>query len=339
MRRRSGSRASARATPRISRRSRAWRRPCSFATRTTAFRASASCGATSARRPGARERPSRHGSRRRPAPASGRPRPLAATHEHGGGPVAVEVELTIKAPPRLAAICRAWARCPLVDGVLYYAPPPVSRAVQRAIDAAQAGDRVVVLPLARALQHRVARSSRAGGALRPKRGLASPARESHTRKGDPHVDQSRCPHRQLDPRSREPGAALGHYGLSSARGLQPRASRRGGRLGGAPQLLRRQRVRPAGRERTGTCTRAARSPSTGGSSGANGRRPTSSGARPSTSSPRRSSSSAGPSPSSAPRATRRATSRSRRWRASGRRPRRSRRRTPTAGQVDEALIF
>ncbi len=70
----------------------------------------------------------------------------------GCGPVAVEVELTVKAPPRLAAICRAWARCRLVDGVLYYAPPPVSRAVQRAIDEVQAGDRVVVLPLAGALQ-------------------------------------------------------------------------------------------------------------------------------------------------------------------------------------------
>ena len=120
---------------------------------TIASRASASCGATSVS-PAGRSR----------APASAR-RPTAgrcctgptsscgpATRRQGGGPVVVEVELTIKAPPRLAAICRAWARCPLVDGVLYYAPPPVSRAVQRAIDAAQAGERVVVLPLARALR-------------------------------------------------------------------------------------------------------------------------------------------------------------------------------------------
>jgi hypothetical protein len=66
----------------------------------------------------------------------------------GALPVVVEVELTIKAPRRLAAICRAWARCQLIDAVLYYAPPDVSRAVRRAIEDAHAGDRVVVLPLA-----------------------------------------------------------------------------------------------------------------------------------------------------------------------------------------------
>jgi len=64
-----------------------------------------------------------------------------------GEPVAVEVELTIKSPRRLTAICRAWARCSLVAGVLYYAPPEVRRAVQRAITEAHAADRVVVLPL------------------------------------------------------------------------------------------------------------------------------------------------------------------------------------------------
>ena len=64
-----------------------------------------------------------------------------------GLPVAVEVELTIKAPERLAAICRAWARARCVAGVLYLAPPEVERAVQRAIDRAQAHERVVVVPL------------------------------------------------------------------------------------------------------------------------------------------------------------------------------------------------
>ena len=67
--------------------------------------------------------------------------------ESGGGPVAIEVELTIKAPRRLVAICRAWARCALVDAVIYYAPPDARRAVRRAIEQARAGDRVVVLPL------------------------------------------------------------------------------------------------------------------------------------------------------------------------------------------------
>ena len=65
----------------------------------------------------------------------------------GGGPVAVEVELTIKAPRRLGNICRAWARCQLVAGVLYYAPPDVTPAVRRAIETTQAADRVVLLAL------------------------------------------------------------------------------------------------------------------------------------------------------------------------------------------------
>jgi hypothetical protein len=65
----------------------------------------------------------------------------------GGLPVAVEVELTVKAPERLAAICRAWARTRCVAGVLYIAPPEVDRAVWRAIERAQAHERVLVVPL------------------------------------------------------------------------------------------------------------------------------------------------------------------------------------------------
>jgi hypothetical protein len=65
----------------------------------------------------------------------------------GGLPVAVEVELTVKAPERLAAICRAWARARCVSGVLYLATPEVERAVLRAIDRAQAHERVVVVLL------------------------------------------------------------------------------------------------------------------------------------------------------------------------------------------------
>ena len=66
---------------------------------------------------------------------------------NAGLPVAIEVELTVKAPERLAAICRAWARARCVVGVLYLAPPEVERAVLRAIDLAQARERVVVVPL------------------------------------------------------------------------------------------------------------------------------------------------------------------------------------------------
>jgi hypothetical protein len=63
------------------------------------------------------------------------------------GPVAVEIELTVKAPRRLEAICRAWARSREVAGVLYLAPPDVERALRRAIDKAQAAAQIVVLPL------------------------------------------------------------------------------------------------------------------------------------------------------------------------------------------------
>ncbi len=60
-------------------------------------------------------------------------------------PVAVEVELTIKAPRRLLAICRAWARCSCVDGVLYIAPMEVRRALERAIEGAQASERISLI--------------------------------------------------------------------------------------------------------------------------------------------------------------------------------------------------
>ncbi len=83
----------------------------------------------------------------------------------GGLPVAVEVELTVKAPERLAAICLAWARARCVAGVLYLAPPEVERAVQRAIDRSHAHERVVVVPL-EALPTRSAGPDRA---YRPKR--------------------------------------------------------------------------------------------------------------------------------------------------------------------------
>lgn len=64
-----------------------------------------------------------------------------------GLPVAVEVELTIKAPQRLMDICLAWARCRCVAGVIYIAPPEVRRALQRALDRSQAHDRIVVVGL------------------------------------------------------------------------------------------------------------------------------------------------------------------------------------------------
>jgi hypothetical protein len=65
----------------------------------------------------------------------------------GGLPIPIEVELTVKAPQRLAEICRAWARCRCVAGVLYFAPPEVQRALLRATEHAQAGERIAVLSL------------------------------------------------------------------------------------------------------------------------------------------------------------------------------------------------
>jgi hypothetical protein len=66
---------------------------------------------------------------------------------HGGLPVAVEVELTIKAPRRLVEICRAWARCRKVAGVLYLAPLDVEQALLRAVAEARACEEVVIVPL------------------------------------------------------------------------------------------------------------------------------------------------------------------------------------------------
>jgi hypothetical protein len=62
-------------------------------------------------------------------------------------PVPVEVELTVKAPRRLLDICRAWARCRTVAGVLYLAPGDVRRALSRAAAEAHALDRIAVVPL------------------------------------------------------------------------------------------------------------------------------------------------------------------------------------------------
>jgi len=65
-----------------------------------------------------------------------------------GLPIAVEVELTVKAPRRLREICRGWARCRGVAGVLYLAAPEAERALARAIESVAARERIVVIPLA-----------------------------------------------------------------------------------------------------------------------------------------------------------------------------------------------
>lgn len=65
----------------------------------------------------------------------------------GAQPVAIEVELTVKAPARLAQIVRGWARSRVVAGTVYHAAPAAMRAVERAIAAELAGDRVRVVAL------------------------------------------------------------------------------------------------------------------------------------------------------------------------------------------------
>jgi hypothetical protein len=62
-------------------------------------------------------------------------------------PVAVEVELTVKASARLLGICRAWARCSYVAGTLYLTTPEVQRPLARAIDRAQAHEQIVAVSL------------------------------------------------------------------------------------------------------------------------------------------------------------------------------------------------
>jgi hypothetical protein len=67
--------------------------------------------------------------------------------EHQRLPVAVEVELTVKAPRRLLEICRAWARSSCVAGALYLVAPDVERPLARAIAQAHAAGRIAAVPI------------------------------------------------------------------------------------------------------------------------------------------------------------------------------------------------
>lgn len=69
-----------------------------------------------------------------------------------GPPIAIEVELTVKAPERLRTIVRSWARSRLIGHVVYYAPPAAARAVGAAVHDESAGARVSVLALEEAGQ-------------------------------------------------------------------------------------------------------------------------------------------------------------------------------------------
>ena len=67
-----------------------------------------------------------------------------------GAPLAIEVELTVKAPERLRTIVRGWARSRLVEGVVYYATAPAARALTAAVRAESAHEAVAILALERA---------------------------------------------------------------------------------------------------------------------------------------------------------------------------------------------
>lgn len=62
-------------------------------------------------------------------------------------PVAVEVELTVKAAHRLLEIIRGWARCGCVAGTVYLAGEEVVRPLARAIERARAGERIALVAL------------------------------------------------------------------------------------------------------------------------------------------------------------------------------------------------
>ncbi|HLI31159.1 MAG TPA: hypothetical protein VKU89_00265 [Solirubrobacteraceae bacterium] len=77
-----------------------------------------------------------------------RPDLILRPHEASLGlPLAVEVELSVKSPARLYAICAAWGAAEVVGGVLYLAAPAPARALSRAIARAKASARITVLEL------------------------------------------------------------------------------------------------------------------------------------------------------------------------------------------------
>jgi len=74
-------------------------------------------------------------------------RPDLALLAAGRRAIAVEIELTVKSPRRLAAICLAWARARHLDGVLYLATAGVRPALGHAIEQSRAGGRIHVVAL------------------------------------------------------------------------------------------------------------------------------------------------------------------------------------------------
>jgi hypothetical protein len=74
-------------------------------------------------------------------------RPDLAVVSSAGRLVAVEVELSVKAPRRLEAICRGYARARHIGHAYYLARPPAANAVARAVAETRATDRITVMGL------------------------------------------------------------------------------------------------------------------------------------------------------------------------------------------------
>lgn len=104
--------------------------------------------------------------------------PAARVGELAAPAVAVEVELTVKASARLAAIVRGWARSRLVDAVVYYASPQAMRALRTAVAAEQAQETVHLLALERIGELPAAVEALLVGASPPGSGRRRPCRST-----------------------------------------------------------------------------------------------------------------------------------------------------------------
>jgi len=82
-----------------------------------------------------------------PGQRTHRPDLLLVPREARQLPIAVEVELTVKSPRRLEAICRCWARERRVGGAISIVSPDVKAPLRRAIEGSGAGERIAVVEL------------------------------------------------------------------------------------------------------------------------------------------------------------------------------------------------
>jgi hypothetical protein len=92
-------------------------------------------------------------------------RPDLALISPQGRTLAVEIELSVKAPRRLHTICRGYARARHVSHVYYLATPPAARAVARAVAETRSQDRITALALADVDALAAAEVKEAGNAL------------------------------------------------------------------------------------------------------------------------------------------------------------------------------